>query len=178
MKVKKNSLKEKISQRKNFEIFEEIFMCGYPGGKPTFQIEGHITDITQSPIIQEGKLSSLMPGDDADTNQGMILDIIGTGGSSGSPIVHKKPLEVIGIAISVVGASIKGKSLNKDTEYEMKNGSLIPKVTENEFNLIGQAKTGLVFSFLSALFRMAYDIIFQLEKDMIRFFIIVKIITK
>lgn len=111
------------------ELYKELLMCGYPGGGITLNIKDKKMGMKTNPIIQRGMISSIMPEDKATKPTGISTDIIGTGGSSGSPIVYADDGEVISVAQNVVGTSV---------EIPLKNKL-------KDVDLSGTAKIGLVF---------------------------------
>jgi len=88
------------------DVFDEIFMCGYPGGGYSLRTEDQIYGNRFSPVIQYGRISSLLPTDHSQNPFGIQTDIIGTGGSSGSPIVDADTEQVLGIAQQVIPSSV------------------------------------------------------------------------
>jgi hypothetical protein len=88
-------------------LYEEVAMCGYPQGNVTFSFlsNAHPSGFRVSPILQFGHISGFMPHDDADIPYGIQTDIIGTGGSSGSPIVNMNG-DLLGIAQQVLSAEL------------------------------------------------------------------------
>lgn len=105
------------------EVYDNIMICGYPGGAGSFNLSDFESGIRMSPQIQTGKISSTMPLDDVFNPTGIQTDIIGTGGTSGSPIVRVNDGEVIGIAQRVISSGV----INKEKQ------------------LVGSAQIGLVF---------------------------------
>lgn len=87
-------------------VFDEIFMCGYPGGGFSMRTDDQIYGNRFSPVLQYGRISSLLPTDQSQNPFGIQTDIIGTGGSSGSPIVDAETGQVLGIAQQVIPASV------------------------------------------------------------------------
>lgn len=71
-----------------------------------------------SPIIQVGRIAGFMPTDTAAIPYGLQTDIIGTGGSSGSPIVDTS----VGIAQQVIQAGVVVNSSPKKTFVEVNMG--------------------------------------------------------
>jgi hypothetical protein len=87
------------------DLFQEVVICGYPQGDECFALLNNPSGLKLSPIIQFGRISGLMPFDDADIPYGIQTDIVGTGGSSGSPIVNVSG-EILGIAQGVLLAEV------------------------------------------------------------------------
>ena len=85
------------------ELYQPIVMCGYPNPAASLQFERNdISGIRYSPVSQFGHISAFLPVDIHDNPYGIQTDIIGTGGSSGSPIVTKDTCEVVGIAQQII----------------------------------------------------------------------------
>ena len=95
-----------IEEPKNLNMFDDVIMSGYPGGAASFNISSSVMGMYVSPVIQIGKISALIPDDLVRPAQGIITDIVGTGGSSGSPIVHRNNHKVVGIAQTVISSSV------------------------------------------------------------------------
>lgn len=152
----------KISKRQNFTSLEKIMMCGYPGGNNTLNPYGTVINMSLSPAIQEGKIASLFPGDDAETHQGILTDIITTGGSSGSPILDDND-EIIGIAQWVIGGGINGKIKYDDSTYFNTNEELTEKTIEKEAAVKGYAQVGNTFALSCTVFKDAEKAIAQVE---------------
>ena len=93
----------KIKKPSKLNVMDEIAMCGYPGGDATLTLEPDPTKLTVGPILQQGRISGLIPHDDLEVTQGIQTDIIGTGGSSGSPLINVEDGLIIGIALQVIG---------------------------------------------------------------------------
>jgi len=151
----------KISQRTNFSPLESITMCGYPGGSTTLNPYGTVIDLSLSPAVQEGKISSLMPGNDADTHQGILLDILSTGGSSGSPIIDSEN-DVVGIAQWIIGGGLIAKAEYEDSSYIF-NEKLIETPIKKMAVVKGYAQVGNVFALSSSMFRDTSKAIQQIE---------------
>jgi hypothetical protein len=96
----------KIKKPEKINVFDELIMCGFPSGEDTLDVKGEIFGIRYSPILQRGHVACLLPFDDAELPYGIQTDIIGTGGSSGSPIADPISGEVIGIAQKVIPAGV------------------------------------------------------------------------
>jgi len=118
-----------IKKPSKLELYKDILMCGYPGGGTTLNVTDTNRAMKTHPIIQKGMISSIMPADHAASPTGIITDIIGTGGSSGSPIVDAEDGELISVAQNVVGTGV-----NIPLKNQMKN-----------VDLLGTAKIGIVF---------------------------------
>jgi hypothetical protein len=73
-------------------------MCGYPGKKRSMSLrnEEH-SGIKLQPVIQRGLVSEVLPINNCNYPYGVQTNIVGTGSSSGSPIVDSNG-EVLGIA--------------------------------------------------------------------------------
>jgi len=153
----------KVSQRQNFSPLEKITMCGYPGGSDTLNPYGTVIDMSFSPAIQEGKITSLFPGDDADTHQGILTNIITTGGSSGSPILDEKE-EIIGIAQWVIGGGIDALVKYNDSTYFQTEEKLVEKTIEKKAVVEGYVQVGNTFALSSSVFKDAEKAILQLEE--------------
>lgn len=94
-----------FSKPTKIQVFDEIFMCGYPRGKRSLRTQDQSSGNRFSPILQYGRIASLLPTDHSQNPFGIQTDIIGTGGSSGSPIVDADTEQVLGIAQNVIPAS-------------------------------------------------------------------------
>lgn len=96
----------KLKEPKKLDLYDDILICGYPGGNLSLNVKNFETGFKTSPIIQKGMISSLMPSDITKNPVGVQTDIIATGGTSGSPIVRADDCEVIGIAQNVIPSSV------------------------------------------------------------------------
>jgi len=145
--VGKYDLKNYLQIKKSckLEVFDEILCCGYPGGSMgAFNFDDLQSGLRLSPTIQSGKIASVMPIDDVVNPTGIITDIIGIGGSSGSPIVNALDNEVIGIAQRV-----------------------IPSEVLKDDKSIGQAKIGLIFGISNfVLFKIVEEILPTMKKEL------------
>lgn len=103
----------KIKKPTSLKIYDEIFVCGYPGGNITFNLNKDKSGVRTSPLIQLGRIAGLMPTDNSAKPWGVETDIIGTSGSSGSPMVETENGEVIGI----VQHAVTGNVFNQDQKY-------------------------------------------------------------
>ena len=93
------------------EVLDEIAMCGYPAGEFSFDYSGEIAGVRFSPILQLGRIAGLMPFDSAPEPYAMQTDIVGTGGSSGSPLIDLGDTKVIGIAQMVLPSDVLLESI-------------------------------------------------------------------
>ncbi len=97
-------------------IFDEVALSGFPSGDYTLDIDKKYMGLRLSPNFQSGRITGFLPFDDAPDPYGIQLDIIGVGGSSGSPIFNLQTGKVIGIAQQVIPASVEvSTSLNSET---------------------------------------------------------------
>lgn len=87
-------------------VFDEILMCGYPGGDFSLRMNDYVFGNRYSPVLQVGHVSSLFPTDYSKNPFGIQTDIIATGGSSGSPIMDAESEQIIGIAQQVIPADV------------------------------------------------------------------------
>lgn len=152
----------KISKRLNFSPLEHVTMCGYPGGSTTLNPYGNITDLSLSPMIEIGTIGSLRPADDAPAHQGMLLNIVTTGGSSGSPIIDENN-EIIGIVQWVIGAPLFAKTSYEDSAYILKEDKLIEDTLKKTSATKGYAQVGKTFALSSTMFSDCYKAIEQIE---------------
>jgi len=112
-----------LGKPRKIELYEEIYICGYPGGNATLNLDDFESGIRFSPQIQTGHVSSVMPIDDVVKPTGIQTDIIGTGGSSGSPIICADG-EVIGVAQRVIASSVSSLA-NPDELFGLSQIGLI-----------------------------------------------------
>jgi len=91
------------------KVFDSVLMCGYPMITQSLVIDSE-DGIRWSPVLQSGIVSSLLPVDESLNPYGLQTDIVGTGGSSGSPIINADTGVVLGIAQKVLLAEITGTS--------------------------------------------------------------------
>ena len=95
-----------IAKPSKIDVLSEIVVCGYPAGSGTFNVFDPQRGLRFSPLAQVGKVAAIMPIDDVLRPTGIQTDIVGTGGSSGSPIVRIEDENVIGIIQSVISAPV------------------------------------------------------------------------
>lgn len=85
------------------DLYQEIVMCGYPEPSTSLKIiQNTISGIRYSPVSQFGRISAFLPLDSHPNPYGIQTDLIGTGGSSGSPIVTRESCEVVGLAQQII----------------------------------------------------------------------------
>ncbi|KAF6243623.1 hypothetical protein C6988_02450 [Nitrosopumilus sp. b1] len=96
----------KFDKPTKIDVYDEIIMCGYPGGSLSLRTSDYLSGNRYSPVLQSGHVSSLFPTDYSKNPYGIQTDIIGTGGSSGSPIIDANSEQVIGIAQKVITADV------------------------------------------------------------------------
>jgi S1-C subfamily serine protease len=95
----------KFKEPSKLALYSELLICGYPGGNMTFNLDKK-HGIRTSPLVQTGRISSLMPSDNTHQPVGIQTDIIGTGGSSGAPMVDANDETVIGITQKAIGTMV------------------------------------------------------------------------
>jgi S1-C subfamily serine protease len=123
-----------IKKPSKLNLYDEIVMCGYPSGSQSLNFTTDYLSVRLSPTVQFGRIVGVMPIDEAPTPNAIQTDIVATGGSSGSAIVHVETGEVVAIAQQV----------------------LIAPVMENDNATPYTAKIGLVYGITNhILFRMS-----------------------
>jgi hypothetical protein len=120
-----------------FELYSEITMCGYPSGDQSLNPIERNRGIRFSPIMQFGRVAGFMPTDHSCQPVGIQTDIIGTGGSSGSPIVDQNG-EVIAIAQKVITSAVHTNK--KDVFDEAKIG-LVYGVSYHQIHFVPDTAT-------------------------------------
>lgn len=111
-------------------LYDEIAMCGYPSGDQSLDLQRRFSGIRFSPTIQFGKVVGFLPSDNSPQPYGMQTDIVGTRGSSGSPIIGLDDGKVVGIAQQVILAGVK---INNDSVYGTAKIGLVNGVTNHMF---------------------------------------------
>jgi V8-like Glu-specific endopeptidase len=104
------------------KVYDDVCICGYPGGNASLNISNDRYNFRFSPMVQFGRISTLIPFDTKTPVKAIQTDIISTGGSSGSPIIDPLDGKVIGIATNVIGANISGYFLFNE-KYHLFGGS-------------------------------------------------------
>jgi len=125
-----------IKKPEKLNLYDKVAMCGYPSGDQSLDLKRKFSGIRFSPIIQFGRISSLLPTDNSPEPYGIQTDIVGTGGSSGSPIIDLEEGNVIGIAQQVIlaGVNTNDKSIYGTARVGLVYGvtnHLLYKLTEN-----------------------------------------------
>ena len=112
-----------IKEPQTLKILDEVAVCGYPAGEDSLDIRGKRIGLRFSSIFQMGRIAGLLPFDDAPNPYGIQTDIIGVGGSSGSPLVDPNDGSVIGIAQKVLPAGIEVDISDNVEEKKIKYGT-------------------------------------------------------
>jgi len=102
------------------QIFDEVFVCGYPGGRNSLRPNEPMYGDSLSPILQYGRVSNLLPSDESQIPYGIQTDIIGVGGSSGSPIVDANTEQVLGIVQRGINSEVQS-----DRKIDSANAGLV-----------------------------------------------------
>lgn len=117
-------------------LASEIAICGYPKGAHTMNLGNTVVGVRVSPVVQYGRISGFMLYDDAELPYGVQTDIVGTSGSSGSPIVDISDGKVVGIAQEVIPTEVEAEKLVSEVSAE--------KITDPS-KYVGMARIGLVY---------------------------------
>lgn len=113
-----------------YHVADDLVMCGYPRGNHSLSLTpAEITGMRFSPIIQFGKIGGMLPWDGDNFPYAIQTDIVGTGGSSGSPILDHDG-KVIAVAQKVITSP----------------------VLSGQENYIGDAKMGITYGVTSCVF--------------------------
>ena len=135
---------------KLLNVTDEVGICGFPSGDFTFDLVGKRMGLRYSPLFQIGRISGFMPYDDAPEPYGIQTDIIGVGGSSGSPIINTINGKVIGIAQQVIPATAEVE-INDKTNNQTLSG-------------FGHAKIGQVYGLNNIVLTQIMDKILEYYK--------------
>jgi hypothetical protein len=118
------------------DLYSEICICGYPAGGQSLDPEKKFGGIRFNPVVQFGYISGYMATDNSIVPYGIQTDIIGTAGSSGSPIVALESGSVIGFSQQVFTADINFEI----PSFKIGDDINIPKLTG-----LGTVKIGLIY---------------------------------
>lgn len=128
------------------DVFDEVFMCGFPGGDESLRPHDPLYGHRMSPILQHGRIASLLPVDYSQNPFGIQTDIVATGGSSGSPIVDAETEQVLGIAQQVIP-------------------SLVTKLKQKDPRVIGGVALGLTWGISNYFFTDPINKILKILKS-------------
>lgn len=132
----------RIKKPGKIKISDEIAVCGFPrGGHSLSTITTNLTGIRLSPPVQFGHVASLLPFDNAEFPYAIQTDIMGTSGSSGSPIFDPNTGEVVGIAQNVI-PSITEVKIPEDLQSKLNNHE----------KFVGSTTVGLIWGDLNTRF--------------------------
>ena len=65
-----------IKEKSKLELFDDVWICGYPSGEQTMDLTKKFTGWRFSPVIQLGKITAFMPTDETPLPYGFQTDII------------------------------------------------------------------------------------------------------
>ncbi len=119
-------------------LYDEIVTCGFPNPFDSLTIyekTHEYAGIRHTPVTQFGHIAAFLPHDDYNKPYGIQTDIVGTGGSSGSPIISISDRKVIGIVQQVIPAQV---NVNLDKVSAM-------------------AKIGLMFGLASGIIKQCFE---------------------
>jgi hypothetical protein len=111
VKVRSNSLPHLRIREQKSNLYEDITICSYPNPKQSlviFKRLDNYSGLRFSPILQFGRTTAFMPEDNHINPYGLQTDIVGTGGTSGSPIVSED-CKIVGLAQQVITAETYNK---------------------------------------------------------------------
>ncbi len=143
----------KIKPPTKLNVYDEVFMCGYPKNTLTIKSDEPSSMTRTSPVLQTGRISTIFPNDETPEPEGIQTDIIGTGGSSGSPIINADDGEVIAIAQNVLGVSV-------NQFYRENSESRVIK------KFIGIGDTGLIYGITTYfIYKNIFEVIEVIKKE-------------
>ena len=138
----------RIKKLSSSKLFDEVVMCGYPMAEQSLAIMIDGSGVRLSPIMQFGRISGFIPVDNSQDPFGLQTDIIGTGGSSGSPLVDLRDGRVVALAQRIVVSEVVDENGKNFLGYSriglmsgVTNAILHPLVMEAQKSIRSGAKT-------------------------------------
>jgi hypothetical protein len=126
----------KFKQDGKTNLYDEICITGYPAGGQSLDPQKKFGGMRFNPVVQFGHISGYMPHDNSPMPYGLQTDIVGTAGSSGSPIVELKTGLVLGFAQQV---------FTTDINFTIPPFELTKSLKTEEISASGTAKIGLIY---------------------------------
>lgn len=120
----------------NSDLYDEICICGYPGGSQSLDPDKKHGGMRFNPVAQFGHIGAYMSTDNSLVPYGVQTDIVGTAGSSGSPILELNTGTVIGFAQRV---------FTSDINFKIESMRLTENINTPEIDATGTAKIGLIY---------------------------------
>lgn len=117
-------------------LYDEICITGYPAGGQSLDPQKKFGGMRFNPVVQFGHISGYMPHDNSPMPYGLQTDIVGTAGSSGSPIVELKTGNVLGFAQRV---------FTSDINFTIPSLDLTESLRTEKIDASGTAKIGLIY---------------------------------
>jgi hypothetical protein len=109
--IRSGRIPHMLIKKQNADLYEDIMLCSYPNPTESLIIFRRLhsySGLGYSPILQFGRITAFMPEDCHINPYGLQTDIVGIGGSSGSPIVNRY-YEIVGLAQQVITATTYNK---------------------------------------------------------------------